>query len=1186
MATSAPVFTTEQSIQQLYLAYFNRPADAAGLAYWENAVTNQGVTLATVSADFAAQPEYKATYANMSNDQIINTIYHNLFNRSPDAGGLTYWSGHLTAGDLSINNIVNAIAASALQDPAQGPDSIAVESKVNASVAFTQYLNTDVNARIAYSTGQDNALASTYLQGVTDATSLAAAEAALPTTTAAAIIAGGQPAPTVLSLTTGVDILTATGTGANNFYGVIDNAAGVLGTTVTFGGADTITGAGTNNTLVLTDAVATGYDALPVGATISDIQSITLKTAGNAGNFGVSSFDVSGVSGLKSVTVNSTSLHGDQIKAAATTAIVDVSTGANAVSTSGGAAVTVTSAGAITVAGAAGSVKVTDTGATAVNVTTAAADVTVAAKGGAVTVTGATTLAVSATGAIAYATRTADTHAAAVAAAADADAGDTVTATASVSTALTTMAASIVTAGADASKAAAQADNNQATLTALTNGAITAAQKTAIDAAFATGLASSATLATAETAALAAALAVETPIIAAAAAAATAATAAKVTTAAALAAANLVVTHDTTAAGVVAGVVVTDITNTALTGVTITGNYGAAGSAITDASSGHNTLTSATLNNAGDVTLTGLAITNVTLSNAVHNVTIVDTTVAHADTFTLNAVKGSTLTDAHATTVNIANTGATVASIDLDATLATAVNVSGTSGVNFTGDTLAATAVVTTTVGGNTFALTGGGQSFMGGTTGDNTIVTGGLQTATVDGGTGGGNTLVLNADADFATTASQGKFLHFSTLELGSAVTAADVTLFTGSTITAVTLDGGTQDLTGLTAAQAAAITVTANDALTIGVTGATNPGQLDIVHLTVDAGDGGGSTITLTGPTLTGVETLNLTANDNVTIDTLLNSTALTNVNVDGAGNVSITTGALPLNVNSVIDAHAVTGTVFVDASAALANGLKIIGSATADNHLIGNGLTSVLIGGDGNDTLATVSLAGTHTTFTDGNGNNTITDLAGLGVDNVTVGDGINTITIASGTVVAGNGYNTIVDTDIAGANSVTVGTGYNSITLGDGGVAGSGTTTTGTYSVTLGAHSAAAGVSDVVFVADTGSATIVTAATTVVHGGVVGDVFNTTDNGQAVVVTTLSATQLATIAASASVAAAISAGSALTAGAHGIDAFVFGGNTYVVENVAAGTAAATSTVIELVGVHTIAASGTAGGFTIAS
>ena len=103
---------------------------------------------------------------------------------------------------------------------------------------------------------------------------------------------------------------------------------------------------------------------------------------------------------------------------------------------------------------------------------------------------------------------------------------------------------------------------------------------------------------------------------------------------------------------------------------------------------------------------------------------------------------------------------------------------------------------------------------------------------------------------------------------------------------------------------------------------------------------------------------------------------------------------------------------------------------------------------------------------------------------------------------------------------------------------------------------------------------------------ITGAVTGDLINVRDNGAGLVLTTLSANNLTTLSNAATLQSAITADAALITNAHGVDAFQYGGNTYAVELVAAGTQATTMTVVELVGVHTIAVTAVNGQFALAS
>lgn len=126
-------------------------------------------------------------------------------------------------------------------------------------------------------------------------------------------------------------------------------------------------------------------------------------------------------------------------------------------------------------------------------------------------------------------------------------------------------------------------------------------------------------------------------------------------------------------------------------------------------------------------------------------------------------------------------------------------------------------------------------------------------------------------------------------------------------------------------------------------------------------------------------------------------------------------------------------------------------------------------------------------------------------------------------------------------------------------------------------------ATAGNADSVVVAQTNSTNVVSLPTTIINEAAAGDTVITHD-ANVLSVTTLTASQLSELSTSTTLANAISAASALTEGPHGVDAFQWGGNTYIIENVAAGMAAATSTVVEIVGIHSIAASSTIGGIVL--
>src|SRR5688572_30816043 len=129
--------TYTNAIQKLYVAYFNRPADAAGLEWWEGVVAGANGDTPMISAAFAASNEYKTTCAAMTQQQIVRTVYTNLFGREGEPAGVEYWANALVQGLMTIDAVVTEIAKGA-----QGSDLEAYENKVAAATAFTNALDT------------------------------------------------------------------------------------------------------------------------------------------------------------------------------------------------------------------------------------------------------------------------------------------------------------------------------------------------------------------------------------------------------------------------------------------------------------------------------------------------------------------------------------------------------------------------------------------------------------------------------------------------------------------------------------------------------------------------------------------------------------------------------------------------------------------------------------------------------------------------------------------------------------------------------------------------------------------------------------------------------------------------------------------------------------------------------------
>ena len=84
-------------VRRLYVAYFRRESDQAGLAYWVGRMS-QGTGLNEVSSNFAASAEFKSIYGKVGNADFVRLVYRNVMGREPETGGFQYWVSRLDQG--------------------------------------------------------------------------------------------------------------------------------------------------------------------------------------------------------------------------------------------------------------------------------------------------------------------------------------------------------------------------------------------------------------------------------------------------------------------------------------------------------------------------------------------------------------------------------------------------------------------------------------------------------------------------------------------------------------------------------------------------------------------------------------------------------------------------------------------------------------------------------------------------------------------------------------------------------------------------------------------------------------------------------------------------------------------------------------------------------------------------------
>lgn len=260
-------------VQQLYIAYFGRPADTTGQAFWASAIDAANGNIAAVQAGFSSSAESQALYGNKSNIDKVTSIYVNTFGRQPDAAGLAFWVNQLETGKMT-----QAQAAWTIQQSAGPIDAAVVQAKLVAAQAFTAQIDTAAEIQ-GYQGAAAADSARAFLATVNSTATGLTAVAGAATAVATAVAVGGNAGAT-FTLTAGLDNLT--GDNGNNTF---------IADTNTISAADQINGGAGIDTLNVFGAVA--GQILP---TLNSVERLVLTNPAAQTNL-----DVTNVAGLTDV---------------------------------------------------------------------------------------------------------------------------------------------------------------------------------------------------------------------------------------------------------------------------------------------------------------------------------------------------------------------------------------------------------------------------------------------------------------------------------------------------------------------------------------------------------------------------------------------------------------------------------------------------------------------------------------------------------------------------------------------------------------------------------------------------------------------------------------------------------------------------------------------------------------------
>jgi hypothetical protein len=324
MATSTQI----NAITALYVGYFDRAPDPAGLQFWIDQIDN-GREFNTIAADFAASPEAVALYPYLTTPDVsspavfVTNIYANLFGRTPDQEGLDFWTGVLEDGSVSVADMIEAIIMGARDDAAAGTsDKSVLDNKVEVGLDFALEAGNvpgfEFNAAA-------KAAAVAAVNGVTeDEATVAQAKAATDAYVANGTVPGNVGDTFTLTTAAGEIV---TGTANEDKFNVL------IGTGATLNAFDEIDGAAGMDTAVI---VSTGTDQDLTAAQAGQFDNVetlnlSIEDAGTAGQAAV---DLSGTD-FRNVNVK-----GDGMTAGAAVTVAEGTTVTANTATAGALAVT------------------------------------------------------------------------------------------------------------------------------------------------------------------------------------------------------------------------------------------------------------------------------------------------------------------------------------------------------------------------------------------------------------------------------------------------------------------------------------------------------------------------------------------------------------------------------------------------------------------------------------------------------------------------------------------------------------------------------------------------------------------------------------------------------------------------------------------------------------------------------
>ena len=117
--------------QQMFVAYYGRPGDPDGWSYWADIFDNSS-DLEVALDSFGNSDEFHDNFGNLSNQQLVNSLYRQMFNHDADPDGLNFYVERLARGEATLASIAKQIA-----DGAANEDWTTLDNKILIANQFS-----------------------------------------------------------------------------------------------------------------------------------------------------------------------------------------------------------------------------------------------------------------------------------------------------------------------------------------------------------------------------------------------------------------------------------------------------------------------------------------------------------------------------------------------------------------------------------------------------------------------------------------------------------------------------------------------------------------------------------------------------------------------------------------------------------------------------------------------------------------------------------------------------------------------------------------------------------------------------------------------------------------------------------------------------------------------------------------